>query len=86
MAIMSYCNRTVLQLSHSLVTIMVNVEERFVCVLNAKQSMYLFVVITSILYNPDLQVCVVEMADADWNMLPRQAQSISSDQVQMQQQ
>ena len=42
---------------------------------------------TSVRYiTPDMQVCVVEMADADWNMLPRQAQSISSDQVQMQQQ
>jgi len=34
----------------------------------------------------DLQVCVVDLAESDWQMLPRQARSISSDQVQMQHQ
>ncbi len=34
----------------------------------------------------DLQVCVVDLADSDWQMLPRQARSISSDQVHMQRQ
>lgn len=33
-----------------------------------------------------LQVCVVDLAESDWQMLPRQARSISSDQVQMQRQ
>ena len=34
----------------------------------------------------DLQACVVDLAESDWQMLPRQARSISSDQVQMQRQ
>jgi len=34
----------------------------------------------------NLQVCVVDLAENDWQMLPRQARSISSDQVQMQRQ
>ncbi|DBB13382.1 TPA: hypothetical protein ACH3X3_005115 [Trebouxia sp. C0006] len=33
-----------------------------------------------------LEVCVVDLADSNWQMLPRQARSISSDQVQMQRQ
>ncbi|KAL3132004.1 hypothetical protein ABBQ32_14227 [Trebouxia sp. C0010 RCD-2024] len=33
-----------------------------------------------------LEVCVVTSAEGDWQMLPRQARSISSDQVQMQRQ
>ncbi|KAL0043259.1 hypothetical protein WJX82_006661 [Trebouxia sp. C0006] len=33
-----------------------------------------------------LEVCVVDLAESDWQMLPRQARSISSDQVQMQHQ
>ncbi len=32
------------------------------------------------------QVCVVDLAESDWQMLPRQARSISSDLVQMQRQ
>ncbi len=40
-----------------------------------------------LIYNAfDLQVCVVDLAESDWQMLPRQARSISSDQVQMQRQ
>lgn len=33
-----------------------------------------------------LEVCVVDLAESDWQMLPRQARSISSDQIQMQRQ
>ena len=33
-----------------------------------------------------VQVSVAELAEAEWQMLPRQARSISSDQVQMQRQ
>ena len=34
----------------------------------------------------DLQVCVVDLAESDWQMLPCQARSIPSDQVHMQRQ
>ena len=34
----------------------------------------------------NLQVCVMDLAESDWQMLPRQARFISSNQVQMQRQ
>ncbi len=37
----------------------------------------------SIYHAFDLQVCEVDLAESDWQMLPRQARSISSNQVQM---
>ena len=54
-------------------------------VMRVRISLFLDIFVSAIPWQC-MQVSVAELADTEWQMLPRQARSISSDQVQMQRQ